>query len=57
MHDQRIALDFQQKAQLSDGLAMSITISAAGTLFDYADFVGLTSVHALELTLALGFLR
>jgi hypothetical protein len=57
MHDQRIALDWQHKAQLSEGLALSVTAAVAGSHFEYADFVGLTSVYALEFTLALGFLR
>ena len=57
MHDQRIALDWQHRAPLTDSLSMTIDTTVAGTRFDYEDFVGLKRVYALELTLALGFLR
>lgn len=52
MHDQRIALDWEQKAEIANDLQLAITSSVAGSLFQYDDFVGLTHTYALELTLA-----
>ena len=57
MHDQRIALDWQHSSPLTHTLTMTVTTAVAVTRFEYDDFVGLESVNALELTLALGFLR
>jgi hypothetical protein len=57
MHDQRVGLDWQQTAQLTDAMAMTVTTAIGGSRFDYADFVGLKTVYALELTVSVGFLR
>ncbi|HKU39111.1 MAG TPA: DUF3570 domain-containing protein [Polyangiales bacterium] len=57
MHDQRIALDFEQKVPLPDDSALSIVVGLAGSRFDYDDFVGLVRVFAWEATLSLAYLR
>jgi hypothetical protein len=57
MHDQRLGLDWEQKANIAKDLDLAITTSVAGTLFEYENFVGLTRVYALELTLAVALVR
>jgi hypothetical protein len=57
MHDQRIALDWEQRVHLDTRLDLAVTASAAGSLYDYSQFVGLTHVWALELTLAIALVR
>lgn len=57
MHDQRLGLDWEQKAQVSQDLALAITTSVAGSVFAYTNFVGLAHAYALELTLAIALVR
>lgn len=57
MHDQRVGLDWEQRAQLDEDLALSVVLAAGGSVFDYSQFVGLSQVYALELTLALALVR
>jgi Protein of unknown function (DUF3570) len=52
MRDQRLALDWEQKAHVGQDLILAITSSAAGSIFQYDNFVGLRQAYALELTLA-----
>ena len=57
MHDQRIGLDWEQRAQLGSDLDLAISLSAGGTRFDYDAFVGLSHTYAFELALALALVR
>jgi hypothetical protein len=57
MHDQRLSLDWEQKAHVARDLDLAITTSVAGTLFEYDNFVGLALARALELTLAVALVR
>jgi hypothetical protein len=57
MHDQRLGLDWEQKAHVAQDLDLSITASVAGSRFKYDNFVGLADVYALELTLAVALVR
>jgi hypothetical protein len=57
MHDQRVGLDWNQKLQVDDALTLAVITSVGGSMFDYDDFVGLSRVFALELTVGLSFVR
>jgi hypothetical protein len=57
MRDQRVALDWEQRAHLDAQLDLALTASVAGSLYDYSQFVGLSRVWALELTLAIALVR
>lgn len=50
---ERLGIDLSQRIPLGDGeQVLSLSLDVAGALFQYDDFVGLTSVRALELTAA-----
>jgi hypothetical protein len=57
MQDQRVGLDWEQRAHVAADLDLSITTSVAGSMFEYDDFVGLTRAFALEATLAIALVR
>jgi hypothetical protein len=57
MRDQRVALDWEQKAHVGQDLVLAITSSVAGSIFQYDYFVGLERAYALELTLAVALVR
>ena len=57
MHDQRLGLDWEQKAHVAQDLDLAITTSVAGSIFEYDAFVGLAQAYALELTLAIALVR
>jgi hypothetical protein len=51
---QRAGLELEQSAEIGEaGATLAGTIAVAGNLYQYADFVGLSSVVALEVTAAL----
>jgi len=53
MSAERLGIDLSQRIPLGDGgQVLSLSLDIAGALFHYDDFVGLTSVRALELTAA-----
>jgi len=49
----RVGLDLEQTIGFEDGRELSMSIDVAGAQFYYYEFVGLESVHALEVTTAL----
>jgi hypothetical protein len=50
---ERLGLDFTQRFPIGDGeQVLSLSVDLAGALFQYDDFIGLTSVQALEVTTA-----
>ena len=54
MSDQRVGLDWEQAMPIGGAdTRLVLRTSVAGLLYDYANFVGLAQVKALELTLAL----
>lgn len=54
MSAERLGLDLTQEIPVGDGAqALSLSFDVAGANFHYDDFVGLSSVQALELTTAL----
>jgi hypothetical protein len=58
MHNQRLGLEWEQKLSLAaSGPDLVMHASVGGILFAYADFVGLSRVAALELTIALSLMR
>lgn len=58
MHDHRIGIDLQQRAPLGDGaMRFVFNLGIGADFYAYDNFVGLTSVRALEFTLALGLER
>lgn len=57
MRDQRIGLDWEQKAHVAADFDLLFTTAVGGYLFDYSQFVGLTSVVALEVTFAIAWVR
>lgn len=58
MQDHRIGLELEQRIALDDhGAKFVFRLGAAGVLFSYAAFAGLSSVRALELTVAFGIER
>jgi hypothetical protein len=53
LHDHRIGVDLQQRTTLGDrDTALLLNAGIAGDFYAYADFVGLSAVSALEITLA-----
>jgi hypothetical protein len=58
MHDQRLGLEWIQILALPDDTtALRFHTSLGGLLFNYDNFIGLSSVRALELTFAVSLER
>ncbi|MFK7986508.1 MAG: DUF3570 domain-containing protein [Sandaracinaceae bacterium] len=52
MLSNRIAIAYQGRAQLTDDVSLKVALAVGGTVFVYADFVGLSEVFSLDGTLA-----